>query len=331
MKRVLAVDILRFVSAFMVVLFHSNYFCKDIVNIIPRYAVPVFFMISGFFMYESDIQRFKERLNRSIIKMIVITLVASLFFFFFYLPLYLRDGFPPLNTYINFIVFNENPFAFHLWYLTAFLYVLMLFRALVGTHVLKGIISYSPFLLLINLLLGELGFLFWIDSLPNYMLRDFLLEGLPCYSLGCLISINKEKLLMSGRMFSSALMTVVAFSLMEYYYIKQWGCVEMATSTDLYFSSVLFSVVILIWSIQPHSLNRIGEKVAEWGRKYSLDIYIFHVAFLVIIRSALKNNEDVLNVYSSFLEPIIVFLSAWGFAVVWYWIKQRIPFLNKYL
>lgn len=331
MKRVLTVDILRFVSAFMVVLFHSEYFCRDIVNIIPRYAVPVFFMISGFFMYESDTQRFKERLNRSLIKMIVITLVASFFFFLFYLPLYLRDGFPSLNAYVNFIVFNENPFAFHLWYLTAFLYVLMLFRVFVGTPLLKGIISYSPFLLLINLMLGELGFLFLDHSLPNYMLRNFLLEGLPCYSLGCLISINKEKLLMSGRMFSSALMTIVAFSLMEYYYIKHWGCVEMATATDLYFSSILFSVVILVWSIQPHSLNSFGEKVAEWGRKYTLDIYIFHVVFLVIIRSALKNHENVLSVYSSFFEPIVVFLCAWCFSIVWHWIKQRIPLLNKYL
>ncbi len=331
MKRNLAVDVLRFVSAFMVVLFHSNYFCKDIVNIIPRYAVPVFFMISGFFMFEADDQRFKERLNRSIKKMIVLTLVDSFFFFLFYLPLYLRDGFPPLSAYLKFIVFNENPFAFHLWYLTAFLYVLLLFRALVGTHILKVIIRYSPFLLLINLLLGEFGFLFWDDSLPNCVLRNFLLEGLPFYSIGCLISINKEKLQMSGRMFSSALMTVVAFSLMEYYHIKYWGSVEMATTTDLFISSILFSVVILIWAIQPHSMNRIGEKMAEWGQKYSLDIYIFHVAFLVIIRSALKNNEDVLNAYSSFFEPIVVFFCTLAFAIVWRQIKQRIPLLNKYL
>ena len=66
-----------------------------------------------------------------------------------------------LESIISFIILNESPFAYHLWYIGAFLYVLFVFNILICKHKIKSLIAYMPLLLILAFVLGVYSKLFF--------------------------------------------------------------------------------------------------------------------------------------------------------------------------
>ena len=127
-------DILKCVCAFLVICIHIPFpgVLGEYIKSLSRIAVPVFFMITGFF-YRNIIIKETEWKQ---IKKISLMLAASLLLYFlwdiFKLIIksesfieYIKNEISIKNI-IGFALLNRTPFSIHLWYLSAILYILLI-------------------------------------------------------------------------------------------------------------------------------------------------------------------------------------------------------------
>ena len=116
-----SIDILKFICAVLVVILHTDCRWHEAILPLTRCAVPCFLMISGFLLYDGHgIGR--ERLSHNIRHILHILLWATLLFVLAKETVsVVREGtlfVPSPRQWIAFVVLNENPFGFHLWYLS---------------------------------------------------------------------------------------------------------------------------------------------------------------------------------------------------------------------
>ncbi len=128
MERNHSIDCLKALCAFFVVVIHGTIFGKEYFEPVTRCAVPCFFIISGWFIYSADLGKMRERLMKSIKRVGWILLWSTVLFAVVKLgSCYLHDDFSCWRGSIKyFLLFNPNPFYYHLWYLAAYLYVLII-------------------------------------------------------------------------------------------------------------------------------------------------------------------------------------------------------------
>lgn len=127
-------DLLRTLCSFLVVLIHtdtplSNYYIPA-----TRCAVPVFFILSGFVMY----QRQQNRIAKGIQHILCLIVISSAVFCMVKVGIStLKNDWEwvSFKSIFDLLVYNENPFATHLWYLSAYLYVLIIYYLMIKINV----------------------------------------------------------------------------------------------------------------------------------------------------------------------------------------------------
>lgn len=124
----------------------------------------LFFIISGYMIFTNDRLKLVEHLKRSIKKMVLILKWSTLLFAIVKLLFAFKNNdFSILSTKDlgKFILFNENPFGFHLWYIGAYLYVLIIILYLEKCNKLSYIYWSIPILLLLDLCFGKYSLVLW--------------------------------------------------------------------------------------------------------------------------------------------------------------------------
>ena len=123
-------DTLKFFLAFGVVIIHTGftgYMGLGILALV-RVAVPLFFMITGYYLPLMTDEKFRKHLK----KVIWLTVFSTLFYFLYsYVGSRVGSDISPdwlLQTFnirriAKWLLFNELPFVGHLWYFYALLYV----------------------------------------------------------------------------------------------------------------------------------------------------------------------------------------------------------------
>lgn len=188
-KRNYSIDILKFVCAVLVVVLHTNFRWHNIILPLTRCAVPCFLMISGFLLY-SEKGIGKGRLLRNIKHIAHILLWSTILFavvkesqYAFYDNIFT----PSIRQWVYFIIFNENPFGGHLWYLSAYLYVLVFMMAIDKYKLYRALFYFAPILILSDLVLGKYSLLLLNHEYPYVFVRNFLFVGIPYFTIGCII------------------------------------------------------------------------------------------------------------------------------------------------
>lgn len=158
-KRNYSVDIVKLIGAYVIVFLHfpPNGFAGLIVLTISRFAVPFFFIVSGYYSYQ------KERASiRHIKKLIRLFVVSEILYFivnaFQNGPVHWLHSTYTKAALWNFLLF-QIPFAStHLWFLLAlmlcYLFVMIFQKSLLAYSKRGYIIGLG--LLIINLFLGEI-------------------------------------------------------------------------------------------------------------------------------------------------------------------------------
>lgn len=202
-----SLDNLKFLCAFLVVMLHSQPAYKDFTQPITRCAVPCFFIISGWFLYDSRCAM-TARLLRSAKRMGWCLLWSTCI----YMPMALaqcvhhgdfsRFG---VEGMAKFILFNDNPASGHLWYIAAYLYVLLFLYVLAKKDWVRWLFYLIPVLLLIDLAFGTYSRVIWHDTFDFVLLRNWIFVGLPYTAIGmCLRQYSpitqklNKKLLVGG-------------------------------------------------------------------------------------------------------------------------------------
>lgn len=197
MKRLYNIDSLKFLCAVLVIFLHVYTPYQEYILPLTRCAVPCFFIISGYLIFTEDKAKLEGHLKKSMSKMLQILVWSTLLFAAVrFLFAFKDDDFSFLNleTFSEFILLNANPFGFHLWYIGAYLYTLIIIYFFVRCNKLRYIWWSVPFLLLLDLCLGKYSFILWHKEFSYILVRNFLCVGIPYFSIGMLLRQWKRKI-----------------------------------------------------------------------------------------------------------------------------------------
>ena len=185
-------DVVKCFAAFFVVQLHTipATVCP-LLNVIARLAVPLFFLITGYY-YTSIVEKGKYGVQLK--KIFLLAIASSLFYWIYYGCMALKNNvfyqwFMDTFNFIsilNWVLINDTPGIGHLWYLYAMLYS---FIAIYVIDKLKIKVKWViPILFLIGLYVGCKG---W----PYSWYRNWAFMGVPYILLGRIIFEYEEMLI----------------------------------------------------------------------------------------------------------------------------------------
>ena len=190
------IDIMRLIASFCVIVLHSftcsGLWASEEIVSVTRFAVPLFFMFSGYFAANFTL----KRKLLQILKVFLIGAAANLFYMaldlsnqpgWIFMQIRLRKLLLP-SAVKDFAIYNESPFSGHLWFLGGLLYVLII--DLVLSWVFGGLKPKHK-----NLITAIAASLLMVGGAAVYFARDlrlveyrnFLLFGLPFFLFGKVI------------------------------------------------------------------------------------------------------------------------------------------------
>ena len=307
-RRWTCIDILKCLAAIAVVEIHKPLEIQRGAEVLVfcRFAVPVFFIITGFF-YPETVR--KKRQWRQLGKILTITIGANLFYLLWKIFLALEAGKSIKEALLarleervpeDFILWNFSPLSPHLWYLQALLYVLVIAMVVEGLGLRKLAYLAVPLLLAGNLIRGNYSLLFFgKEDCHIYYARNFLYCGLPFFWMGCWFGEQKEMLLRTLDQKKMLLLLCGIplswkIALME----RSWLQGQHALGTQEEYAGTIFLAVCIFllfvgWQ-NFYTENLLTRALAKVGKEYSMLIYVLHYAVLQALSRGLKGRKTLL-------------------------------------
>lgn len=301
--------VLKAICAFIVVACHTRMEIFDrMLSGIDMSAVPIFYMISGYFIYTDNLQTMVDRMKKTSIKLLWLILSLNALY---YLVVFVNHGnvVKTLPELLNWI-FQGGVITGHLWYLTAFAEATLFFWLFLS--VFKGrYLSILPVLLLSGALGAKYAVLLG-GTETLYPVFTVYAYAIPYLALGFLIKKNEEKLaLNSYLLFAFVILSIllcVAEEKLLLTAISSGGNIGPLLSTPL----ISISCFLLALRHKDFGKNSFAVTV---GEKYSGQIYYFHILIatglgilfsLLGIRPFYEANATVLAFIGSLLFAMLL-------------------------
>lgn len=287
-------DTLKFICAIFVIFIHTPQpeMWENYITPLVRCAVPIFFIISGYLTYgKKDII---HTIHKRITKLLIVFGIVFLFYFSFSLIANGKGALEYLSILLShkFILLNTVPCAMHLWYIVAYIYVLLIILMVEKFNLHKWLFSTMPILLITALMIGKYSEIIFDNSFPANYTRNFLFTGLPFFTLGMIIKKAKQLPNIYITIISCVVFYVLGF--FEALYIKSLG--------DLYASTIFLSLSIFILFI---NIKQVKDNIfSKTGREYSLYIYLLHFIIATGI-TILNNTISYLPYFSAFITLLL--------------------------
>ncbi|WP_195606024.1 acyltransferase [Klebsiella oxytoca] len=293
-------DLLKFIGIFAVVVIHVGpfYHLDDLkpvgvlINNIMRFAVPCFFMCTGYFL-NSDASLFNKydnvRIKKNIKKLIVVFFIWNVIYYFLM----------PQNFHftLNTIILGTAP---HLWFLSALIQCLLLkyfFNVIFDRITISRKLVFSL----------SLSFFLIFYYYFKYCFSDSIyIKSILCvfvfYIYGAIIrcSTNMQKPISVALIFLGVILQLSESFL-------AWKYLSLSPTIDFNFGTLLFSVgVFNLFLIQKSTCS----KLANFG-KDSLGVYLIHY-YIIILINKLNLDYDVIN---DILKIFLVFIISYAFTM----------------
>ena len=279
--------ILKFFAACLIVLIHV----PTIKYLLPisRLAVPCFFMISGFFLYDQDHLTITKKIKKAIKKILIISIkihivyliVVGLFNFYYdgntRIRLYDLDFWAKLLLYgesIPFYKYGNKVF----WYLTAYIETLIIIYYFNYKGWLKYLFFLIPVGLLANLFFGRYSFLF--GGPYSYLLRcNFFTMGTPFVLLGMMLkrpsSLNSFMSKTDNKTILLLTIAALFISVIEYYY--QANILHLRQIGDLNLFTIPAAIGIMMIALKNQDVHPKAAVLVYLGKYSSTKIYLYHL------------------------------------------------------
>lgn len=283
------IDILRLVAAFSIICLHnfsgSGVWGGEETVALSRFAVPLFFMLSGYFAAAFD----RRRKLRQLLRVFIWAVLGNLMYLAldlsrqtngYLVRMRLGQLFTP-DSWKDFLIFNESPISAHLWFLGAFAYILLL-DLLLG-WLLDKLPRAAGWCFVGVLMLGGLTLyqLLTRDPGVDYKLcyyRSVLLFGLPFFLSGKLIRTGSfGDIRLPGAMYPVLLLLSCSLTVIEYRFLGAW---------ELYIGSILTAFLLMHLALRHPLYEAPGPvRAISWlGRETAFTVYIVHIYFLDLLR-----------------------------------------------
>lgn len=307
--------VLKALLAFAVVVSHSPLLLPWVR--IPGFMVELFFSITGYFLYASDLGKVHSRIWKSVKKVVPIIIVLQLFYSLIYPP-----NLGPISAsymrYVQWLFLGFNNYVTgHLWYLSAVLFGLLFFGGYL--RIMKGRRVPLLFLLILPwVFIGPYRMLLF-GKPESAFVFNFLTRAVPFLAMGYWVRANETRLL-SYRWIN---IFFLVLTLMGIECLVTWclsGYTYAASAIALF--PMPFAAFMLMLSYK--SLGQ-GTWLETIGEKYSGNIYYFHIA-VIIGWKALNAHSPLLSEIYEYGGAFIVFFISLGIA----WLVVKLQDLIGY-
>ncbi len=204
-------------------------------------------MISGYFYR-------KEKAGKQIKKITMLFIEANLLYIAWSMLYGVVSGNYPavgIKAILKFLALNVSPFGYHLWYLGAILYALIVVYLIDKAGWRKVLYDAIPFLLLVDLVLGKYSIVLFGREFPYIIVRNWLFTGIPFFALGMLMK-EKEKFRIGAWGIPVFAITTIA----ERYLLVSNG---LNATRDQYISTALLSIAVFSFTLEYK--NDVSEKM----------------------------------------------------------------------
>lgn len=312
-----SLNFVKCIAVFAVICIHCGLFKIGtkglIIDALCRFSVLIFFLIAGFFSFYPDDSKASDTYRRRTDKLIKMLLIGSILYFLYLAYAKLPELLAMLNldTLFNLIILNATPFGFHLWFVLALIYCYVFYYVLIKFQIKPNTLyKFIPILIFFSLFVAEFSTKAGISFSIEYY-RNFLLMGLPFFTLGYLISDKKD--ILTEKISNSFL---IAFGIFGF--LLTILEVLVVGKLDIFSGTVIFSLCVFIWCVKnPDTLDF---KITEFigGKLYGL-IYVIHVLVYWIISPNL-----------GYLNPIAVFITTTIICTIIYLIMNKLKNLKYF-
>ena len=275
-KRNICLDLAKVLAACAVVCIHIKFpgWFGQAVDAVARFAVPFFFMVSGYFACYDKEDKLKKKLIH-ILKIYVLS--AALYFVYGFARALVYDvqfamtqylgKYADARFWLSWLFLNNSRTPGHLWFLPALVYtygIQMLLLKCRWGYKRCSILGIG--LLCVQFMSGDILSVFGI-LIPHIWLRNFFLTGYPCFVVGMMIkkhegNMDKQKSLLP--IAGITLIGVAESCLSRYFFCRK----------EMYIGSVLIAVALLALCIKYR--DKSYGKVLSVISKTSLSVYILH-------------------------------------------------------
>ena len=270
------------IACIMIVFIHSEFpgiFGSVIVKGMACFGVPLFFLVSGFFLMNQNTT--KEELKLKLKKRIKKTLLLNI---------------PMINIPTWFLLAQLYSYIIIYIFANAFLNYKWLPYALASL-----IIFWLSFRLVVEI--NHL-FLFGNDLSSSILYMNWFVNGLPLISLGIVLKRNETlinkmstKLVSINYFISFVLMVLEAYLLYMFFNID----------TRIFFFNIVNAVMIICLSIKkPNWLSKSNFLNQEGN--FKMYVYILHPAVIIVLITIMNNLDWTKNIFVVSITPIIVLL-----------------------
>lgn len=297
-------NLLKGVSCMGVVFIHFRFpgLFGDIVHDVFHYAVPLFFMIAGYYAFG----RMPDVIKRRLTKIVKIFVFSYLLYFLLYstkvifkneLLKFLSENYN-WKTPIEYLFFCKINFAIPLWYLIAMIETYILWLYVLKDKKEQFVLSLTPILFLLQIIIKlycETVRLNWFYTV------NFFTSALPWFMLGYFLKTEKAKKVLSIK--SSVLFMIAII-----------GCaiavIPTALELPLKFNAIgyiPYTLALFLLALKKPAKSMC--KPLEFiGEKLSLNIYIFHwlVNQIDIYMLEALNVKNIIGDLLFWFRPIFV-------------------------
>lgn len=291
----------------MIVCIHFKFFgaAGEFITVIARFAVPVFFMISGYYSYGAE----EKKIRSKIFNILKLYLIALVLYFCFNIAVMLingqyREAMWYVSTYLRIqytaktILFNESLTAIHLLFLGSLIYTYIIWYFIIKTKIKdNAVYVISCILLLVNIGVGIGLPLCGIETpdflLQNYILRNFLFTGFPLFTFGHFMRKNEDAILkvMSGKLIVIFILVGVVDAVVVH---------KIDWTKDLYLGSLIMAFALFALALKLKNREYPKSAVALFGT--ATNIYLIHMALGNVFDMTIGDMQFYL-----YLKPVIIF------------------------
>lgn len=265
------------IAAFAVVLIHCTLpgVPGEIIKGIARFAVPLFFLISGYFAYgreDAVLRRREIHILRLYVGAVAVYYLWAAIRYFLSQRTFAQMGaelFPDGGrTVSDLLFFNRTAMAPHLWFMGTLVYCYLFYRLLARKRLEERAYLLIPVLLAANLFLGEGRGLTGI-AVPVRWIRSFWLTGFPFFLWGSWFACREKQ----GRLqlHRGAGMALVAGGMLLSSVECLWSGYD-----ELYVGSILTAGGLFSLALAFADLGK-GSLLARIGERDSANIYLWHM------------------------------------------------------
>ena len=308
----------KLIASVFVVFIHINFPNRfgALMTCLARFAVPLFFTISGYFSYQTESNRLIKRIGHNLKLLLLGTAVYFIWysFFLFWTGNDVRGFFvssiPNTDLLSRLIVINTVPYGSHLWFLPALALSYGILWGYLRFFEDKSV-TYQPLylvstvLMILQLTFGEFFTAAGME-IPIYAYRNAFFCGLPFLTLGIFLREYQDRIfrvfsLTTGKL-ALAIIATMAFSAMEWHGI---GTCEM------YLGTILAVPAMILFAASHPTVSRhpVAERIISKLGSVSTGVYLLHMAVRDFYSAFIRwRIEAVLFDKEAWLGPIFVAL-----------------------